>query len=267
MDYAAYIETFCTGDDDALVDRFFHDDVRFTGGSRDHHGKEALRGFLAWAHDGVREVPRVQATAREGDLLFAEVDMDFHASKVRTDFPFGNLRPGQQITVKFFVTYRIEDGRVRELKSMTWPPEYGVTKLPKLGPHPSQLAAYRAYAAAFSAGEFDMFTGFYTDDVVLELASLPPIRGKQGIVDFYRPMFERVRETLIVNSVDATDTTIEVDHISRFTAIEDWPDFVVGPMRRGEWIEVPLITRYTLRDGLITSIRGIRNGEMTRGAA
>ncbi len=54
---------------------------------------------------------------------------------------------------------------------MTWPPERGVSKLPRLGSHPSQLAAYRSYAAAFSAAEHERYAAFYTDDVRLELGS------------------------------------------------------------------------------------------------
>ena len=30
--------------------------------------------------------------------------MDFHASKPRSDFPFGALQPGDLVTVKFFVS-------------------------------------------------------------------------------------------------------------------------------------------------------------------
>ena len=97
--YADYIEVFNSGDDALLVERFYHDDLTFTGGSRRHSGKQGLLEFLAWAHDGVREVMRVQHFARSGDVLFADVDMDFHASKERPDFPFGHLRPGDTVTL------------------------------------------------------------------------------------------------------------------------------------------------------------------------
>ena len=56
LDYKAYEACFNTGDDAELVRRFFCDDVKFTGGSRDYSGKDELKAFLDWAHDGVREV-------------------------------------------------------------------------------------------------------------------------------------------------------------------------------------------------------------------
>ena len=264
LDYKAYETLFNTGDDAALVERYFDDDVAFSGGSRDYRGKAALKAFLDWAHDGVREVMRPQNVLQQGDLLFAEVDMDFHASKERAEFPFGHLRPGDLVTVKFFVTYRLRNGKVVELKSMTWPPGKGVTQLPRLGAHPSQLAAFRAYTAAFSNADFERFPAFYTEDVQLELGSVPPIRGRQGIIDFYRPMFDRVREQLTVNSVVATDATIELDAITRFTAVKDAPDFVVGALKAGEYIEGRVLVGYRLRDGLISHIGVRRGGEMVK---
>lgn len=260
LDYPTYIATFCTGDDDLLVERYFADHVTFTGGTRQHHGKAELLAFLAWAHDGVREVPRVQSWLQSEDLILAEVDMDFHATKQRRDFPFGDLEPGDSITVKFLVSYRIENDKVVELKSMTWPPGKGVSQLPRLGGHPSQIAAFHAYCAAFSNADFERFASFYTDDVELELGSVPPIYGRDGITGFYRNMFAVVRESLTVHSVLADDRTIALDATARFTAQSDAPDFVVGALAQGEYIELRVFVHYELRDGRISHIRVGRGG-------
>jgi hypothetical protein len=204
---------------------------------------------------------RPQSVCRDERRIFAEVDMDFHASTVREDFPFGALRPGDLIVVKFFVTYDLDvTGRIVRLQSMTWAPGRGVSRLPRLGSHPSQLAAYRAYTAAFSAGEHERYSAFYTDDVRLELGSMPPMVGPRAIVDFYRPMFKRVRETLTVHKLLADDESIFVDTTSRFTAIADAPDFVVGPLKAGECIDVRVFVYYTLRNGLISNIKIARAG-------
>lgn len=267
LNYNEYEAVFNAGDDAALIARFFHDDVVFTGGAREYQGKAQLKSFLDWAHDGVREVMRPQNVLQHDDLLFAEVDMDFHATKERPEFPFGHLYPGDKVTVKFFVTYRLREGRVIELKSMTWPPGKGVTQIPPLGSHPSQQAAFRAYVSAFSNADFERFPRFYTEDVRLELGSVPPIYGRQGIIDFYRPMFQKVRESLTVNSVKATDASIELDAVTRFTATQDAPDFVVGALRRGEYIEGRVIVSYELREGLIARISVRRGGEMVKHAA
>jgi hypothetical protein len=269
LDYAAYEALFNTGDDEALVARFFAADTRMVSANGVREGAGALLAFLRWAHDGVREVMRPQAVLSRDGLLFAEVDMDFHATRYRPDFPFGELHPGDSLTVKFFVTYRLDaEGKIVELKSMTWPPGYGVSILPRLGAHPSQVAAFHAYAAAFSNGDFERFPKFYTDDVLLHLtSSVGDVRGKQGIVDFYRPMFERVRETVAVERLDASDQRILLEAVSRFTALSDAPDFVVGPLQQGEWWDVPVRVEYTLRNGLICDIHVSRRGERVFGRA
>ena len=263
MDYAAYEALFNTGDDRALVERFFCKDVRFTGGSRDYHGSDQLLAFLEWAHDGVREVMRPQLVLRDTDHLFAEVDMDFHATAERADFPFGHLHPGDSVTVKFFVTYRLQGGKVAELKSMTWPPGKGVTRLPLLGAHPSQIAALHAYVAAFSNADCARFRRFYADDVVLTLnPQIPPLHGPDAIVGFYGPMFETVRERLTIHSVEASDTAITLDASMCFTAIADAPAFALRPMKQGDRIEGRVFVDYALRDGLIARISVRRQGEL-----
>ena len=261
FDYEDYLATFLTGDDEALVERFFAEDCIMKSANSTWRGKQGMHDFLARAHDGVRECPRVQRYVQEGDTLFAEIDMDFHATAARPDFPFGAMHPGDSMTVKFLARYELDDaGKVRVLKTMTWPPGHGVTTLLPLGSHPSQVAAYHAYAAAFSAGDSVRFRRFYTDDAVLELPSMPPMHGAQAIVDFYTAMFRSVRETLTIHTLDATDERLVVDCTSRFTAIADAPDFVVGALAEGEFADVPVRVTYALRDGLVCHIGVERAG-------
>jgi len=262
MDYEAYIADFLTGDDEGLIERWFAEDCVMDAGSGTFEGHEGMRRFLAWAHDGVRECPRIISHVQQGRDLFAEIDMDFHATKERADFPFQHLFPGDSITVKFLAHYILNgEGKVWRLRTMTWPAEKGVTKLTPLGPHPSQVAAYWAYTSAFSNADPERYTRFYTDDVELLLGSVPPMRGKQAIADFYTEMFKRVRESLTVHEITATDEEIVSDTTSRFTAIADAPDFVVGALGKGDYIEVRVIVTYALLNGLIDKITVKRAGE------
>ncbi|HEU4623824.1 MAG TPA: nuclear transport factor 2 family protein [Steroidobacteraceae bacterium] len=130
MDYNEYIAAFNAGDDAALVSRFFTEDVVFQSGARVLHGADELRKFLAWAHDGIREIIRAQLVLRDESHIFAEIDMDFHATRDRPDFVFGPLKQGEFTTVKFLVVYYLRDGKVAQLKASTWPPNVGVTKPP-----------------------------------------------------------------------------------------------------------------------------------------
>jgi ketosteroid isomerase-like protein len=265
MDFRDYERRFNAGEDEALVDEYYADDCEFVATTRQLKGRQALKDFLAWAHDGVREVMRPQLVVEGKDHLFVQVDMDFHATKERPDFPFGHLHPGDLITVKFFVTYHLDrEGKVKRLDSVTWPPEYQVSKLPRLGGHPSQLAAFHAYIAAFSNGDVARFPTFYQDDVELELGSVGVIRGKQAIADFYTKLFRTVRENQIVHAALADDQAISLDSTTCFTAMEDAPDFPVMPLKKGEEVRGKTFVHYTLRDGLISRIHVARAGPMEK---
>lgn len=264
LDYRAYVRDFNSGDDRGLVEKYFTTDTQMISGSGVREGHKGMNEFLAWAHDGVREIVRPQVVMWDKDHIFAEIDMDFVASKPRPDFTFGALQPGDILTVKFFAHYTVVNGKIKTLKTMTWKPETGVTKAPKLGSQAGQRASFIAYTRAFSAGLPDKYSNFYTDDVKLQLSSVGNLNGKQAIVAYYTKMFRTVRENLEINQIVFDDNAIVGDFVSVFTAIEDAPDFVVAPLKKGESIRVPVFVYYSLKDGLISQIRVARSGTPTR---
>jgi hypothetical protein len=263
MDYSKYIEAFNSGDDAALVRNFFHEDVLFQSGTRVMRGADELLKFLNWAHDGIREIIRAQAVVRDANHLFAEIDMDFHATRDKPDFVFGALKKGEFTTVKFLVVYYLREGKVAQLKASTWPPNVGVSKPePRLGGSLEQRQAFFEYTRAFSNAEFDKFSQYYTDDVRCELGSMV-LEGRDGIVNFYRGMFQKVRENLTLHNLVADDNGLAADVTTQFTAIEDAPDFVVGALKKGEYIRGRVFVYYTLRNGKIAHIRVARVGQMS----
>src|SRR5262245_42888643 len=224
MDYAKYIEAFNAGDDAALVRNFFTPDVVFQSGPRICRGADELLAFLNWAHDGIRELIRAQLVLRDESHIFAEIDMDFLATKDRPDFTFGALKKGEHTTVKFFAVYYLRDGKVAQLKTGRWDPKLGVTVSPlaagalpasanassgdagapppRLGGSPAQRQAFLEYTRAFSNADFERFSQYYTDDVRCQLASMV-LKRKEGIVNFYREMFRTVRENLTLHRLVA----------------------------------------------------------------
>lgn len=138
FDFYKYAETFNSGDDKAMLDRFWVDDLVVWSGRGDKvavlaSGKEDFLKFLNFAHDGVREIMRVQVLIQNENNIFAEIDMDFHASKDRPDYPFGQLKPGDFITVKMFCLYFLRGDRIAKLKMASWAPDLEVTDPPTRG--------------------------------------------------------------------------------------------------------------------------------------
>lgn len=256
MDFDRYVEVFNTGDDDVLVDDWFTDDIVYIGGNRKIEGKKAWRDFLKFAHDGVREIFRPQNLFEKEGGFFCEVDMDFHVLKARSDFPFGPVAPGDMLTVKFFVIYKVRDGRLCELKSATWPVNHGVSKIPRLGgSHAGQKAAFQSYIAAFQAHDYERFGKFYTDDVALKAGDAAHIQGREVVLNYYKMLFERVDEDTRESSVDMTDEVICVEGMARFRARQEASDFAFGALKQDEGREMKLRTEYHLKEGLISGIR------------
>jgi hypothetical protein len=256
MDFDRYIEVFNSGNDDSLVDGWFTDDIVYIGGNRTIEGKEAWRSFLKFAHDGVREIFRAQKLFQKEDAFFCEIDMDFHCTKPRPDFPLGPLFPGDMMTVKFFVIYKVRDGRFCQLKSATWPKNHGITKIPRLGGcHAGQRAALQSYIAAFQAHDYERFGAFYTGHVVLEMGDAEPIHGREAVLTYYRNLFTRIDEDGDISVVETTDDMISMEGTASYRAKQDDPDFPFGAFKQGESREMRLCTQYDLRDGLISRIR------------
>jgi hypothetical protein len=138
FDFYKYIETFNAGDDKSMLDRFWVNDLEAWSGRGGEarllaSGKEGFLNFLNFAHDGVRELMRVQVLLQNEANIFAEIDMDFVFSKDRPDYPFGNRRAGERITVKMFCLYFLRGDKIAKMKMASWAPDQGVSSPPTQG--------------------------------------------------------------------------------------------------------------------------------------
>ena len=139
FDFYKYAETFNSGDDKAMLDGFWVEDLvvasRRSNGAHGvtATGKQEFLKFLNQAHDGVREIMRVQVLIQNENNMFAEIDMDFIASKDRPDYPFGHLEPGDFITVKMFCLYFLRGDKIAKLKMASWAPNTEVSDPPARG--------------------------------------------------------------------------------------------------------------------------------------
>jgi hypothetical protein len=137
FDFYRYIEVFNAGDDRAMVGQFWTDQLEVFSGRGDQAVLLWLK-FLAQAHDGVREIMRVQTLIQNESNIFAEIDMDFYAAEEKPDYRFGHLRRGDLVTVKMFCLYSLAGDKISKLKMASWAPNAGVSRPPQrnFGPLP-----------------------------------------------------------------------------------------------------------------------------------
>ena len=114
------------------------------------------------------------------------------------------------------------------------------------------------YIASFNRDDFEGFSKYYADDVVLQLGTRRTLLGRQAIIDFYREVKARIRETLIIRTVVADEAGLAAEVATEFYALEDWPDFIAGPIRKGESIHIVSWVFYTIVNGRFQTIRSTR---------
>lgn len=116
-------------------------------------------------------------------------------------------------------------------------------------------AHLQRYMDAFNRGDYETLVQFYHQDIVLVIANGVELKGKAAIVDFYRGTTAKTRRTISIIDAFGQDDRIAAELESEFLAIEDFPDFTSGPMRKGDRLYINTFAIYELRDRQFFRIR------------
>jgi limonene-1,2-epoxide hydrolase len=122
MDFNGYVEAFNTNDEEAMVARWFTDDIVVEIPGLVLRGPAEWIAFLKESHaGGVRETMNPVTVVQEGDRAMAEIEMTFVTAEGRSDFPLGPLSPGEPVTYRFFGVYHLRGEKIARLKFASWP--------------------------------------------------------------------------------------------------------------------------------------------------
>jgi hypothetical protein len=113
---------------------------------------------------------------------------------------------------------------------------------------------FRDYIAAFNRGDFDGFSKYYAEDVEFEGRGRH-FRNRQEVIAFYREVKSRMRETIEIKDLVVGDTQMVANIVTELLAYRDWPEFVTGPIRKGEMILSENFVWYEIKDGKFVHIR------------
>ncbi len=123
FDLEKYAADFSAGDDDAVVNTYFTEDVIIDGPDQTMHGREAWINMLKFVHSGIRETLTPLAYAQSGNLLLSEMKVEFTATEDRPDFMHGPLLSGESMAMRFFASYRLRGDQIERLALAWWPPK------------------------------------------------------------------------------------------------------------------------------------------------
>jgi len=119
-------------------------------------------------------------------------------------------------------------------------------------------ADYADYIARFNANDFEGLGRFYCEDVVYSLGEKRQIVGRDNILAFYRDLKSKVREARDVVGVATGPGTLACHVRTEFFGLADWPDFIAGPLMKGETLNIESLGFYYLRGGKFARIISAR---------
>jgi len=115
-------------------------------------------------------------------------------------------------------------------------------------------ADFRSYVAAFNRGDTPGYSRFYADNVHF-MGRAAELHSRDAIVNFYAGVKKRLRETLTVHAVVASEDALVADVETELHALDDWPDFPTGAFKRGDTRRSQNFLWYDIADSRFTRIR------------
>jgi hypothetical protein len=113
---------------------------------------------------------------------------------------------------------------------------------------------FRDYIAAFNRSDFDGFAKYYADDVVFEGRGRH-FKSRAEVLAFYREVKSRMRETIEIKDIIVGDTEMVANIVTELHAERDWPEFVTGPVKKGQVILSENFVWYQVKAGRFVHIR------------
>jgi ketosteroid isomerase-like protein len=91
----------------------------------------------------------------------------------------------------------------------------------------------RDYVDAFNRNDFPGFSKYYLDNVTFQGRGRN-FKSSAEVIDFYRMVKQRMRETLTIRNIVVGPRDIAMELETELLALQDWPDFFGGAIKKGE---------------------------------
>jgi ketosteroid isomerase-like protein len=114
-----------------------------------------------------------------------------------------------------------------------------------------------AYIEAFNRSNFPAYERYYSEDLEFEGRGRH-FRSRAEMTAFYRMVKSRMRETVSVRGAVVGRDSIAAELETELYALEDWPDFFSGPMKRGQTMRALSFVWYDIKNCKFSRIRSAR---------
>ena len=97
-------------------------------------------------------------------------------------------------------------------------------------------------------------TRFYTEDVLFEAPEYEFI-GREKTIDFFKRVHLKLKETMTALRILTDGQHIAIRILVELNALEDFPDFHVRPLTKGEIMRFELGAFYEIKDEKISHVK------------
>jgi ketosteroid isomerase-like protein len=261
-DLRDYLAAFNRNDFDSFS-QYYADNLVFEGRGRHFKDRDEMVSFYRKLKSRIRETVTLKEAVVGKNEIAVEIETELVAFEDWLDMPTGPMRKGERRRSQSFVWYEIDNKKFVHIRSATyrhledWEPS--ATEKP-FDPHtdsPPSMNKERfgAYIDSFNNDDYSAFGDYYNDDVVLVIVGKKELRGRQEIFDFYKTNKAQAKRTIQINRVITSGNRLAAELQSEFIATEDVPDFIAGPIKKGEKIFINTFLFYDLHNGKFSRIR------------
>jgi ketosteroid isomerase-like protein len=270
--FRQYIDAFNRSDFDGFS-RYYMPDIDFRGRGGTFAGKDAVLTFYRGVKARMRETLTIRGLVVGKRQWVADIVTELYAQEDWPDFASGAIKKGETRRSENFIWYELEGDKFKRVRSgrHSGNPAPTTPPLPVVTLDASQPAfsaeEFSAYMDAFNNDDYAAFGDHYTDDVKLVIAGDRALSGRQAIFDFYKTVKSQTRRTIQINRLVTTPGLFAAELQSEFLALEDLPNFVAGPMKKGGRIFINTFVIYELKGGRFWRIRSAEYRKENRGVA
>ncbi len=270
--FRTYIDAFNRSDFDGFS-RYYLPDIDFRGRGGTFAGRDAVLAFYRGVKAKMRETLTIRGLVVGKRQWVADVVTELSAQEDWPDFPTGAMKKGETRRSENFIWYELEGDKFKRVRSgrHSGNPAPTSPPVPVVTLDASQPAfsagEFAAYMDAFNNDDYASFGDHYTEDVKLVIAGDRALSGRQAIFDFYKTVKSQTRRTIQINRLITTPGLFAAELQSEFLALEDLPNFVAGPMKKGGRIFINTFVIYELKGGKFWRIRSAEYRKENRGVA
>ncbi len=113
----------------------------------------------------------------------------------------------------------------------------------------------RQYWASYNESDYSKTVStYFTEDCIFEMPGHVVV-GRENIITDFTEGHKGVKETLKPVSVVAHGNLVGTELVAEFEVLEDRPDFVIRPAKKGDIFSLRDAVFYELRDNKISHVR------------